>query len=67
METEHKSIYDELTRAFYQSECRAAYSHPNTKRLKGFEKYENNRRGRMAYKPEKDLKAVDGISNQIIT
>jgi hypothetical protein len=62
METEYKNVSDEFKQAFYQSECRAAYSHPNIKRIKGFEKYEQNRPGRMAYKPEKDLKAVDGIS-----
>ena len=43
------------------TEFRAEYTNPASKRLEGYESYEQNRRGRMAYKPEKDTIAVGGV------
>ncbi len=43
------------------TEFRDQFSNPESKRIKGFENFEKNRRGRMAYKPEKDSKGVEGI------
>ncbi len=43
------------------TEFRDQFSNPESKRIKGFENFEKNRRGRMAYKPEKDSKGAEGI------
>ena len=43
------------------TEFRAEYTNPEAKRIEGFENFEKNRRGRMAYKPDKDTTAVEGV------
>ena len=43
------------------TEFRAEYTNPSSKRLDGFESYEQNKRGRFAYIPEKDTKGAGGV------
>jgi hypothetical protein len=41
------------------TEFRAEYTNPSSKRLDGFESYEQNKRGRFSYIP--DTKAAGGV------